>query len=406
MTDALDELERDLQAVTAELVDVQDQLLAMYNLAGALRGYLEPDALLGALVNEAVRLVGTSGGFTTLGGDQGRLVTSAGFRLEPADARQLVRLCSGATNVIVTTAPSVGRVMLASIPLHDRPSAVIGLVRDAGASFTAPEQKLMAAIAAYGGAQLEGVLLHQETLRRARVELEFELARSIQADLSAAVPAGHPGVDVYAESRAAHVVGGDFFDFAPRSEERLVCLLGDVAGKGIPAALLVAMTRSIIRTASRKMEGSAPGLVLGQANADLYQDFSKLSRFATVFLACFEYPARRVVMASAGHSPVIYRPADGRAELVYPRPYRSACCPTGRQPTRTSASPRATCWSWRPTGSPRPRTRGRASCSGTTASSSSLKKSRPGTPRTSPRPCSGPPTPSAPDPKRTTTERC
>jgi len=318
MTDALDELERDLQAVTAELVDVQDQLLAMYNLAGALRGYLEPDALLGALVNEAVRLVGTSGGFTTLGGDQGRLVTSAGFRLEPADARQLVRLCSGATNVIVTTAPSVGRVMLASIPLHDRPSAVIGLVRDAGASFTAPEQKLMAAIAAYGGAQLEGVLLHQETLRRARVELEFELARSIQADLSAAVPAGHPGVDVYAESRAAHVVGGDFFDFAPRSEERLVCLLGDVAGKGIPAALLVAMTRSIIRTASRKMEGSAPGLVLGQANADLYQDFSKLSRFATVFLACFEYPARRVVMASAGHSPVIYRPADGRAELVYP----------------------------------------------------------------------------------------
>jgi sigma-B regulation protein RsbU (phosphoserine phosphatase) len=149
------------------------------------------------------------------------------------------------------------------------------------------------------------------------VELEFELARSIQSDLSPAVPVGQPGVDVYAEARAAHVVGGDFFDFA-LGQNRLACLLGDVAGKGIPAALLVAMTRAIIRTASREMKGSTPGMVLKQANADLYQDFSKLSRFATVFLACFEPMNRRVVAASAGHSPVIYRAADGKAHLVYP----------------------------------------------------------------------------------------
>src|SRR5439155_13787711 len=227
----------------------------------------------------------TAGGFATLGGGQGALVTTPGVRLEPTDVLRLVREGGGGSDVIVSGAQSVGRVMLASIPLHDRPSAILGLVRDPEASFTAPEQKLMGAIAAYGGAQLEGVLLHQETLHRARVELEFELARSIQADLSPAVPSGHPGVDVYAESRAAHVVGGDFFDFARGTRDRLVCLLGDVAGKGIPAALLVAMTRGIIRTVSHDMEASAPGAVLKQANADLYQDFSKLSRFATVFIA-------------------------------------------------------------------------------------------------------------------------
>src|SRR5437588_562277 len=191
----LNEVEKDLQAVTAELVDVQDQLLAMYNLASDLRGYLEPDALLKALVDEAVHLVGAADGF--------------------------------------------------------------------------------AAMAAYGGAQLEGVLLHQETLRRARVELEFELARSIQADLSPAVPTGHPGVDVHAVSRPAHDVGGDFFDFTWGDDGRLVSMLGDVAGKGIPAALLVAMTRAIIRTSSRAMQGSNPGGVLGRANAELYQDFSQ-----------------------------------------------------------------------------------------------------------------------------------
>jgi len=318
LTAALDDLERDLRAVTGELVEVQDQLLAMYDLAGALRGFLEPDSLLAALLKQAVRLVGTSGGFATLSGGRGSVVTSPGLRLEPNDVLRLVRECAGGTEVVVSSAESAGRVMLASIPLHDRPSAILGLVRDPQASFTAPEQKLMGAIAAYGGAQLEGVLLHQETLHRARVDLEFELARSIQADLSPAVPSRHPGVDVYAECRAAHVVGGDFFDFAHGTRDRLVCLLGDVAGKGIPAALLVAMTRSIIRTASRDMEASAPGTVLKQANADLYEDFSKLSRFATVFLTCFEPATRQAVMANAGHSPVIYRTGDSKASLVYP----------------------------------------------------------------------------------------
>jgi sigma-B regulation protein RsbU (phosphoserine phosphatase) len=66
------------------------------------------------------------------------------------------------------------------------------------------------------------------------------------------------------------------------------------------------------------MDGSAPATVLAQANDDLYQDFSLLSRFATVFLCCFEHASRRAIVANAGHSPVIYRPAGGRAALVYP----------------------------------------------------------------------------------------
>ena len=204
----LDDVEKDLQAVTAELIEVQDQLLAMYNLASALRGYLEPVALLTALVEEAVRLVHAADGFAAMDEDDGRIVTSPGFDLDPAECWRLIGMARKGTDVMVSSIPSVGRVMLVSIPLHDRPSAVLALVRESGASFTAPEQKLMAAIGAYGGAQLEGVLLHQETLRRARVELEFELARSIQADLSPAVPTGHPGVDVYAVSRPAHDVGG------------------------------------------------------------------------------------------------------------------------------------------------------------------------------------------------------
>jgi len=227
----VEELERDLNAVTAELVDVQDQLLAVYNLAGALRGYLEQDPLLAALLGEAARLVGATGGFASLGDPDSQPVTLPGLSLDTSEVRRLVQLCGSGTEVMVQRVPSIGRLMLVPMPVHDRPSAVLGLVRESAASFTAPEQKLMAAIAAYGGAQLEGVLLHQESLLKARVELEFELARSIQSDLSPAVPSGHPGVDVYAVSRPAHDVGGDFFDFTWGDDGRLVSMLGDVAGK-------------------------------------------------------------------------------------------------------------------------------------------------------------------------------
>jgi sigma-B regulation protein RsbU (phosphoserine phosphatase) len=57
--------------------------------------------------------------------------------------------------------------------------------------------------------------------------------------------------------------------------------------------------------------------VLTQANTDLYHDFSQLSRFATVFLTCFDMTTRQAVVANAGHSPVIYRPAEGGPSLVH-----------------------------------------------------------------------------------------
>jgi sigma-B regulation protein RsbU (phosphoserine phosphatase) len=217
--------------------------------------------------------------------------------------------------------------MLVSIPLRSKYTAVLGLVRAAGTGFTAPEQKLADAIAANGGSQLEGVLLHQESLHQARLDLEFDLARAVQANLSPPLPTGHPGLEVYAESRAAYVVGGDFFDFRSWDGDALTCVIGDVAGKGISAALLVAMTRATIRAAARGIRSDAPAIALRRANDDLYQDFSQLGLFATVMLACFEPATMQIVIANAGHSPVIYRPANGQARLL-----RSSAPPIGVLP--------------------------------------------------------------------------
>lgn len=317
MTGFSPERDEELDALASELIEVQDQLLAIYELAQLMRGQLEPEPLLEALVGEAGKLLRADGGFAALeaAGGVPLLVRPATSPLDPARCRELARAHAQASGPAVRVLPDGRRFLAVPIPLRDHPDGILGLVAPLGAGFDMPRQKLATALAALAGAQLEGVLLHQETLRRTRVELEFELARRVQAGLTPPGPACVPGLDVFAESRAARAVGGDFFDFHAREDGRLVCVLGDVAGKGVPAALLVAMARASIRTASRD-PASDPAALLGAANAELGEDFGRLGLFATVFVASVDTRDASLQLGNAGHSPVIYLPAGGTPQLV------------------------------------------------------------------------------------------
>ena len=323
------DVERDLEAVTTHLVEVQDQLLALVDLADALRGHLEPEPLLEALVDQAVRLVGATGAFVALPSPQGPPLVVRSPRLPLGDAavRVLVEPAAGATRAPRQSQSADGRLLLVAIPLHDGPDALLGLLRSSGARFSTPEEKLAAAIAAQAGAQLEACLLHQRRLHETRLNLEFELARRVQAGLAPAAPTQHPGLDLHAVSHPASVVGGDFYDFTAGRHGDLIAYLGDVAGKGIPAALLVGMTRAVTRSATRDRTDTPLATILHCANADLYQDFSRLGLFATMFVARFDPLSRILFMANAGHSPVIYVPSGGGATLL-----RSQAPPLGVLP--------------------------------------------------------------------------
>jgi sigma-B regulation protein RsbU (phosphoserine phosphatase) len=311
-------LEREVEALAAELVDAQDQLLALYELARTVRGHLEPRALLNALVESAVRLIRADGGFASLAlrGQPPLLVLSAGLPVARVAVTDIVSQSSSTGRAVQQRTSGGGRALIVPIPLHSDAWAVLGLVRDSPAGFGAPEQKLATAIADQASGQIDGVLLHQEVLRQTRFQLEYELARYVQAGLVADVPTGVPGLDVHAESRPASEVGGDFFDFTLPEGGGMVGMLGDVAGKGIQAALLVGMTRAAMRTAARSDPEASPSAVLRGANTDLYRDLSRLGLFATVSIARFEPGGRRLTLGNAGHSPVIHVPAGGRPCLV------------------------------------------------------------------------------------------
>ena len=134
--------------------------------------------------------------------------------------------------------------------------------------------------------------------RMAQLGRDLEAAREIQERLLPPVPARVAGLEAGAMLRSSTVVGGDFFDIVPMGD-RIGVAVGDVSGKGIPAALLMVMVRTLLREIARTLVEPAP--VLAALNRSLCRDMPP-SMFVTLVLAVLdEADPGRIVLASAGH---------------------------------------------------------------------------------------------------------
>lgn len=311
------QMESDLDQLVGQLVETQDQLLAMYDLSKATRSDLRIDEILRRLAAEAARLVRT---------DCAVLYVSSTMIQYPADLideRSLLDLFHAAQaserDLIINASSAqlpVGVENLCVLPfcVGEKPAALALANRDSG--FTAPDLKLARAIAEQASAQIERARLYQETIDQARNYAEMNVARKVQLHL---LPQSRPslkGLEIYAESRPALQVGGDFYDFVIEPDRPPTLLLGDVAGKGISAAMIMGMIHVATRSAARFMPNATPASILSRANNDLYDDLTLLDAFATTFIVQYEMAQQKIRFANAGHAPVIYRPPGGPAQML------------------------------------------------------------------------------------------
>jgi len=133
---------------------------------------------------------------------------------------------------------------------------------------------------------------------RERLNQELHVARSIQRTLLPKDLPIFPGWKLAEYYKPAREVGGDFYDFLSFEEGRLGIIIGDVTDKGIPAALVMASTRSMLRSVAQG-EGS-PGAVLKRVNNLLYQDIPP-RMFVTCLYAILDTASGRLIYANAGH---------------------------------------------------------------------------------------------------------
>jgi serine phosphatase RsbU (regulator of sigma subunit) len=161
--------------------------------------------------------------------------------------------------------------------------------------------------------QLKNAMAKQqeEAQERQRIEQELRVARLIEQTLLPKTLPGLSGYDVAAYYQPAREVGGDFYDFLQLPDGRLGLIVGDVSGKGVPAAIVMAITRTMLRAAYRL---GSPGEILEQVNNNLFPDIPP-NMYVTCLAILLDTRTGQLQYANAGHSLPYLRHADGVSEL-------------------------------------------------------------------------------------------
>jgi serine phosphatase RsbU (regulator of sigma subunit) len=195
-------------------------------------------------------------------------------------------------------------------------------VRGGTAPFGPTDAETLALFASQAAVALENATLHREALEQERLERELQLAATVQQQLLPTSIPTPPGFDIAAKSEASRRVGGDVYDFIepPRG---LFFMLGDVAGKGVPAALMAASLQTAVRLLA---QGSPPLSELAQQLHAHILASTPDSKFATVFMAYLRNNGE-LEWVSAGHNPVVLVSADGACDYL-----RAAGPPLGLLP--------------------------------------------------------------------------
>jgi len=182
--------------------------------------------------------------------------------------------------------------------------------------YSSDDRKLLDNLAAQAAPALRvGQLVRQqqaEAATRQRFEQELEVARLIQQNFLPKQLPELSGWQVAAYYRPAREVGGDFYDVIPLPDDRIGFVIGDVTDKGVPAALVMAATRSVLRASAQRLVD--PGVVLERVNEHLCPDMPE-KMFVTCLYGVLEPASGRFRFADAGHDLPYVKTADGSVEL-------------------------------------------------------------------------------------------
>ena len=193
------------------------------------------------------------------------------------------------------------------MPMTTRKGELIGVIqvlnKTDGGTFQEGDEKLLEALCIQAGVAIVRARLTEAFLEKQRIEESLKLAADIQMGM---LPSTFPAFperndfDLFAGIVPAKEVGGDFYDFFLIDKKHLCFVIGDVSGKGIPAALFMALTKTQIKASSSRRR--TPEDVLYRANNDLCHE-NESGMFCTLFYGIMNMETGEVTYANAGHNP-------------------------------------------------------------------------------------------------------
>jgi sigma-B regulation protein RsbU (phosphoserine phosphatase) len=323
-----------------------DEQAALLEFSNQLLIRSQPRDLLDYMVREVRRLLHVDAVALVAPGDSGAALTfkaAAGWHNDPVALG--VTILDSEFNVIGQTMRSQQRFLAEDIEAHVIPLyelewlqgegfrgyAVVPLLIEGHAIgalmlntrqphlLSDDELRFLRLMANQAAIAVDGLRLRQEEVQRQRMQEELAVGRQIQLSMLPKACPIIPGWQIVAVYQAARMVGGDFYDFfeLPGPSRRVGMLVADVADKGVPAALFMALSRTVIRTTALSGRGAAAALL--RANQLILND-SQSDLFLSAFYAILEPETGRLLYANAGHNrPLWYRAATDTVQELRAR---------------------------------------------------------------------------------------
>lgn len=204
-----------------------------------------------------------------------------------------------------------------AVPLSVNELEVFGIVYadspTAQTTFTEEHLNILTTLASVASIRVENARLLEERMERERMERELELATEIQQRLQPAAPPLMDDYEFQGISFSCYEIGGDYYDFIPQPESKMVIALGDVSGKGTGAALLM----SSLHAAIHAQLAANTKLLKTVTEINKYlADNTPSNRFITLFIAELDSLTGCIRYINAGHNPPLIGRADGRVEQL------------------------------------------------------------------------------------------
>src|SRR5213595_1750531 len=208
-------------------------------------------------------------------------------------------------------------VMVASLLYAKQNMGVLALANSRmGTPFSQNDFVVFKSIAEQSAFALYNAIIYSEANEKKRLDHDLEIARDIQRILLPAESPTIAGFEISGINIPARQVSGDYFDYIRVDEHRLGLAIADVSGKGVPASLIMAICRSVLR--SQAPQNPSPAEVLKAVNLQLCPDI-KEDMFISMAYLLVDHYVRSVMLARAGHdAPLLYRRAPQTVELIKP----------------------------------------------------------------------------------------
>ncbi|MDQ4123051.1 MAG: SpoIIE family protein phosphatase [Acidobacteriota bacterium] len=180
-------------------------------------------------------------------------------------------------------------------------------------TFTEDHLKVLTTLASVAAIRVENARLLEERLERERMERELALATEIQQKFQPSAPPIIPGFELQGISFSCYEIGGDYYDFIQRENEKMLVALGDVSGKGTAAALLMSSLHAAIHA---QIAARTPLLETVDAVNKYLAENTPPNRFVTLFVAELDTRSGTLAFVNAGHNPPLVARADGSVEQL------------------------------------------------------------------------------------------